>query len=274
VWGRGTTIERVLELLRRQCGVVSRAQLLALGHRPHDIARLLRRRELTRLHPGVFIDHTGEPNWSQRAWAAVLHCQHVPGGQPDPESAALHRASALTGWDEVVRTPRSISVVVADGRKVRTPDGVEVHRSSRTLELVQWHLSPPRVRYEEAVIEVAARQSRTVDLVAEVSRAVGERRTTAARLRACLDERSRVARRDLLTGVLDDVATGACSVLEHGYLTRVERPHGLPAARRQRRGRSRTSVTYRDADYDGGGGGAGRAGLARLRPPSGAGRRP
>ena len=49
--------------------------------------------------------------------------------------------------------------------------------------------------------------------------------------------------------MLIDVAEGTCSVLEHGYLTLVERPHGLPRARRQKRGSTSTGVVYRDADY-------------------------
>lgn len=43
-------------LLEEQSGVVSRRQLLALGARKHDIDRLVRRRELTRVHPGVYVD--------------------------------------------------------------------------------------------------------------------------------------------------------------------------------------------------------------------------
>lgn len=239
------------DFLRRQSGVVSRAQLLTLGCLPHDVARLLRQRRLSRVHPGVFVDHTGALTWEQRAWAAVLHSQHIARG-PDPESAALHAGSALAAFEGA--TPRatdSIAVVVADGRKVRAPDGVQVVRSTQTLARVQWHLGPPRVRYEDAVIDVASSRRRTVDVVAEISRAVGGRRTTAPRLSRSLSDRPRVAQRDLLAGVLDDVATGACSVLEHCYLTRVERPHGLPSPARQARGRSRTSVTYRDADYGG-----------------------
>jgi hypothetical protein len=38
-------------------------------------------------------------------------------------------------------------------------------------------------------------------------------------------------------------------VLEHGYLTRVERPHGLPTARRQVR-ESLSGTVYRDVTYD------------------------
>ena len=49
--------------------------------------------------------------------------------------------------------------------------------------------------------------------------------------------------------VLDDVATGAYSVLEHRYLTRVERPHGLPTAKRQRKVSMGRTRAYRDVEY-------------------------
>ena len=48
--------------------------------------------------------------------------------------------------------------------------------------------------------------------------------------------------------MLADVAAGTCSVLEHGYLARVERPHGLPTADRQVHD-SRCGPLYRDVEY-------------------------
>jgi hypothetical protein len=46
--------------------------------------------------------------------------------------------------------------------------------------------------------------------------------------------------------VLADVAGGTCSVLEHEYLCRVERPHGLPLGQRQVRAGTVGGVVYRD----------------------------
>ena len=40
-------------------------------------------------------------------------------------------------------------------------------------------------------------------------------------------------------------------MLEHGYLTRVERPHRLPTARRQLRAIGSAGAVYRDADLAG-----------------------
>ena len=201
------------------------------------------------------MDHTGEPTWRQLAWAAVLACQLTrgPGLMPDAESAALGGESALRCYEGApsTRPTTPIDVIVEARRRPRAPAEVRVLRSVSGLERVPWHLGPPRSRYEDAVIDVAARRRRVLDVVGELSRAVGSRRTTAQRLRDTVGTRPRLPRRELLIGVIDDLATGACSVLEHGYLRRVERPHGLPTARRQLRGHSRAAVVYRDADYHG-----------------------
>lgn len=50
--------------------------------------------------------------------------------------------------------------------------------------------------------------------------------------------------------MLTDIADGTCSTLEHGYLHRVEEPHGLPIGQRQRPSRSGARAALRDVDYD------------------------
>lgn len=123
-------------------------------------------------------------------------------------------------------------------------------RSAPRLETrTQWHLGPPRIRYEEAALDVAAAARSDFAALGELSRAVQGRRTTAGRLLRSLEGRERIARRNWMAGVLDDVAAGACSVLEHGYLHQVERRHGLATARRQVRDRVGAGVVYRDVEY-------------------------
>ncbi|SKB07693.1 hypothetical protein [Aeromicrobium choanae] len=220
-----------------QDGVVARRQLLADGLTPNDVRRLLRRRELTVVHDGVYVDHTGPLTWRQRAWAAVLWAW----------PAALWGESALVaGVDEDRAGP--VHVGVAHARRLSPPDGVIVTRARDFASRVQWNLAPPRVTYEDAVLDVAATARRFVDQMAVLADAVGSRRTTSDRLRARLDSRPRFPRRALFERLLADIATGTHSVLEHGYLTRVERAHGLPPARRQVRQASGGSVRYRDAE--------------------------
>ena len=79
---------------------------------------------------------------------------------------------------------------------------------------------------------------------------LGDRLTTAARLREALAGLPSLPRRAWLARVLDDLALGTCSVLEHTFLTRVEHAHGLPGPTRQARRRGADGTEYRDTEYD------------------------
>ena len=228
--------------LAAQAGVVARSQLVALKMEPHDIRRLLSRRELASIHPGVYVDHTGDPSWIQRAWAAVLFCS----------PAALAAESAMRAADGPGRRHGEdgpIRVAISAHRRVVAPVGISVVRTAGIDDRVLWDLGPPRMRYDEAALDVALTSPGEFGAIGAVARAVQSQHTTAARMRVALDARSRAPRRDFIAAILDDVANGACSVLEHGYLTRVEVPHSLPAAARQQRGTTSVGVIYRDASY-------------------------
>lgn len=227
----GIDDKALAELLARQDGVVSRAQVLELGGTPNDVRRLLRRRTWAPVFPGVYVDHTGPLTWQQRAWAAVLTAW--PAALCD--SSALRAAKgkgAKSGRDESA----PIHVAIDRRRKVAVDRGrVVVHHLADLDEKVTWTTSPPRVRIEQTVLDRAAAAAEADEFAAVevIANAVQGRLTTAARLRSVLDGRPRIACREFLGGVLDDVRDGACSVLEQGYLERVERAHGLPSADRQ-----------------------------------------
>ncbi|SDS15340.1 hypothetical protein SAMN04488570_1250 [Nocardioides scoriae] len=229
------------DYLGRQDGVVSRKQALAAGLRQHDLDRLARRRLLVPLLRGVLVDHTGEPTWRQRAWGAVLATW----------PAAVAGESAIALAEGRLPGPReTVHLVVAGDRARPAPlPGVRVRHRSRMEETVHWHLGPPRQRLEEAVVDLAAAAHDEGAAVAVLAAAVNARGTTAARLAAAVAARPRLARRDRLVSVLDDVARGTCSVLEHGFLVHVERPHGLPRAERQQADQGRAGRVYRDAVY-------------------------
>jgi len=239
---QGIDDDGVTELLDRQDGVVSRPQAVALGHRPHDIRRLLRRREWIKVHPGVYVNHTGPLTWHQRAWAAVLWAW----------PSALCSESALRAADGPGRRGADTAPihVAIDRRRSLVADGdhVVVHHLADLDDKVAWNKSPPRIRIEHAVLDRAASASDDFAAVEVLSDAVQSRRTSADRIRAVLDGRQRIRRREFLAGVLDDIRDGACSVLEHGYLERVERAHGLPVAERQL-GASASGPIYRDVTY-------------------------
>lgn len=236
-------MDELAAVLQAQDGVVSRRQLLAgCGLDRTAAARLVRRRDLVEVHRGVYVDHTGPLTWQQRAWAAVLWAW----------PAALAGESALRAYEgpgRRTRETRSVSVVVDRARRLTPPAGIDVRRQADLDAVVRWNLGPPRVGYEHAVIDVASRATDSLALVARLSEASGSRRTTASRLRAVVDEHAWLPHRRLLEAVLDDVAAGACSVLEREYLVRVERAHALPTGRRQVLARNAGRTMWQDVAY-------------------------
>ena len=229
------------DTLVEQSGVISRAQARASGLSEGDIRRLLRRREWVKVHPGVYVNHTGELTWLQRAWAGVLFAW----------PAALSHESALRAADGPGKHKETvIHVAVTRDRRIAAPPELCIHRMTHLHSRAQWNLGPPRVRYEDAALDVAVASKSDLAALDVVASAVQSRRTTAARMHARLDARLRTARRAWLEGVLEDVATGACSVLEHGFLDRVERAHGLPRAERQPRATATLGVVFRDVEYE------------------------
>jgi hypothetical protein len=230
-----TDIEALDHLLTWvQDGVVSRRQLRELGARQHDIVRMVRRRELTIAHPGVYVNHTGPLSWEQRAWVAVLSCW----------PAALSHQSACPG------VPRGgpIHVAIDHRRSIRPPDRVAIHRSADFDARVDWRRSPPRIRPGHAALDVALTKQSVADRFRVIADACQTRETTVQEIRGALTSRQRLPDRALLAALLDDLETGACSVLERGYLE-LERRHGLPVADRQRPDTTAAGRIYRDASY-------------------------
>ena len=145
----------------------------------------------------------------------------------------------------------TIHVAVSRDRGVLAePPGVRIYHLAHLQERVLWHVGPPRLRFEEAALDVACQAISEFDAIAVLANACQSRRTTARRLLRALDARRRLRRRRWLRAVIVDIAEGSCSVLEHGYLNRVERAHGLPRAARQKRSTSSVNVSYRDVEYD------------------------
>jgi hypothetical protein len=232
----------VSKLLQAQDGVVSRRQLLVVDVTDSDIERKLRRREWARVHPGVYVEHTGPLTWVQRAWAAVLF--YAPAALAGPSAL---RAASVRDHGQTDTGP--IRVCVDAARTVRSRPGIMVERLRDWESKVQQQLSPPRLRIEQALVSAAAAKTREDAAVAQLADAVQQGRTTAGRLTAALDLSPRLKHRRLLLQILRDVDAGAYSVLERHYLVRVERPHGLPTAKRQRRVRRGKSAAFRDVDY-------------------------
>ncbi|MCR1781232.1 hypothetical protein KVF89_01675 [Nocardioides carbamazepini] len=239
-------MHEIEQLLSTQDGVIARRQARAAGLSDADIRRRIRRREWVAVHLGVYVDHTGPLTWRQRAWAAVL--LHWPAALDGWSAIRAHEGPGRWRFDE--RAP--IELMVPHDRRLTPTPGIRVRRSRRFAAATQPHLSPPRRHYDDVVIELADRARDELAAIAVLADACGARRTTAARLRDRATTMARLTRRSWIAAVLDDIAEGNCSVLEHAFLVRVERPHGLPRGLRQvpdrdRRGRR----LFRDVVYAG-----------------------
>lgn len=218
-----------------QGGVISRRQLRDLHAQDHDIRRLVRNRELTAIHPGVYVGHTGNPTWGQRAWAAVLACW----------------PAALSGRSALPKPPErgQIEVMVPMNRTVRAPDGVIVRRRARFDGYVDWAAYPPRQLLAEAAIDAGAEGRDVGEAFSMLATLVQTKAATASALIQALGYRKRLTNRSLLTELLEDLKAGACSVLEREYLRRVESAHGLPAGERQVADSIRGVSVERDVAY-------------------------
>jgi len=224
-------------LLSVQEGVISRRQVMDAGGSDFDIARMLRRRELTDVHLGVYVGHTGPLTLRQRRWAAVL--AYWP--------AALAHASALPDPATTV-----IHVAVGPGRNLRPLPRIVLHRTPDFELRAELNRSPPAIRLERALIDVVSGSLRDKDVAAAfavLARVWATRRTTPQRIQQVLATRQRVCGRSTLDAMLADLRDGACSVLERGYLHRVERAHGLPEGARQTRSTATGRSTYQDVHY-------------------------
>lgn len=229
--------------LEEQHGVISRRQVLRCGLDDDLIEQRLRRREWRRVHRAVYVDHTGPLSWHQELWAGVLVA--APAVLCDETALAVHGLGVRPAG-------RPVHVAIDPGRRVVAPPGVKVHLVQHLSDQAHWNRSPPVMRLETAALRVASRAADDALAVALLGDVCQSRRTTAERLSATLKGLPRLCRRAFLSELLDDVASGTYSVLEHRYLTRVERPHLLPIATRQRRVTVGRHAAFRDVEYLGG----------------------
>ena len=125
-----------------------------------------------------------------------------------------------------------------------------IHRSDAMLRTRHPAMLPPCTRVEDTVLDLIQVAPSFDDAYAWICKAIGRRRTTADRIRQAMDARKKMRWRREVTLALGDAGDGALSVLEYRYVRRVERPHGLPAARRQARIRQRTGNRYLDNLYE------------------------
>jgi very-short-patch-repair endonuclease len=235
-----STPPAVLDLLWQQEGVIARAQATGAGMPGHAIDGQLKSRRWRQLTRGVYAAFTGRPPREAVLWAALLHA--------GPDAVLSHQSAAelygLTSPEPLIH------VSIPAHRRVNRAPGLVVHRSARLGQARNPALLPARTRIDDTVLDLAETAATFDDAFAWLCRAVGQRLTTAARLRAAMDARPRVRWRASLQVALGDIASGVRSVLELRYVRDVERAHRLPPAHRQARTVTGSRTSYLDNLYE------------------------
>lgn len=232
-------------LLRRQSGVAQVPQLAAAGVTKADLKRMVRKRLLVRVAHNVYINHTGDLTPLQQAWAAILRCGPAgTAGLADESALAIaHRRDGTT-----IGTP--IRVAVPAHHRVKcVPPGVKVHHVNDLDNILQKQAKPPRLLPEYAALRAASRLTDPVAQIALLADAVNRRSTRPRALTKALADLTCLPQRSTISALVNDLVEGTCSVLEHAYLTKVERPHGLPQPDRQRRRSKSGKSEFRDVEY-------------------------
>jgi hypothetical protein len=229
------------ELAARQRGIINRAQLLQASISSDLIKSRLRLGNWQRLYPGVYAAFSGELSREASLWAAVLYAGR---------GAMLSYLTAAELWALADGPSSVIHLTVPSDRRVTPQPGIVLHLSARANQAIHPSGLPPRTRLEETVIDLCGTAGDIDAAVGWVTRALGRRLTTQARLREALESRSRVRWRAQLAELLSPDSAGIHSVLEYRYVRDVERPHRFPVATRQAPSRLGGRNLYRDTLYE------------------------
>lgn len=228
---------RIEVVARRQEGVVTRAQALDAGMTPGGIRWRLRRRTWRAVHPGVYLTNTGKVTWRVRAWAGLLRCG---------AGSVLVRDAAAHVW-RLGPEPRIITVGVPAGRHPTPAPGL---RPVQCRRLTRADVDGfPVTRAAQTVIDIANLPGTSVDdAVALAAKACQQGKVTEEALVAELRGRRRHRLRRELLLACGEIGAGAESLPEVWFVTRVQRPHGLPAFERQVRSAG-TRMDLRNGRY-------------------------
>lgn len=235
------THQSLRELVAVQHGVLSFAQAQQLGVTHGTIRSQVGAGRWTTLAPGVYFAGNGRPNKGSRRWAALL---------ASGDGAVLsHRSAAeIHGFGRAL--DGVVEVSIANERQEVPLPGVRVRRSRLLPAKATTYQGWPITTAADTVLDLASGLRSPHDVVALLTDACRSRAVTADRILRAMGQRKRQRHRQLIKDVLADVQWGVESNLEHKYLVRVERPHGLPIGKRQVKARSQGVVTRKDVEYD------------------------
>ena len=173
-------------LLESQDGVITVSQAVSAGMTSKSVRDQVRAGRWQVMHRGVYAAFTGKPNRRAELWGMLLRLG------PD---AVLSHQSAAELWGLLNGPNPVIHVTVPYGSN---PDrfgkigGIVVHRSRLAQRARHPALTPPRTRIEETVLDLIDAARDFDEAYDWICRAIGRRRTTAARIRVAMAARARM----------------------------------------------------------------------------------
>jgi very-short-patch-repair endonuclease len=238
------------ELLELQHGVFARRQAVDIGLGARTVDSQLRSARWQVLYRGVYAAFSGPPPRKALLWGGVLRAG---------AGAALSHTSAAEVDQLSDRPSDVIHVMISSSRRVgitrdnrnRQGPRIVIHYSARADAARHPSRTPPRTRIEETTIDLTQTTRDFEEALSWVIRACSRGLTTTELLLSAIDARPKLQWRSELADALDDVGEGVHSKLEWRYVREVERPHGLPRAKRQAPSKAVGRKRYFDNHYEG-----------------------
>jgi hypothetical protein len=211
-----------LDIVMNQHHVLTRAQLLRLGHTPAHLAAQVAAERWRALTSRVYVLHNGPLTQRQQWWAATLAVGPLAG------------RTALEAWGVKGWTSDRVEVIVPRGARPELPHGValKVHESRRFDPAHVAVRNPTRTLLERSAVDAASWTSDRRAACGLLAAVVQQRRTTAPKLLAALRQAGSVRHVALLRSVLVDIEGGA-QALSEVDLRSVCEIAGLELAERQ-----------------------------------------
>lgn len=227
-------------LAARQAGVLSRAQLLELGHDRWFVRTQLRAERWQEVSSVVICTTTGPLSREQLMWSGVLHAgpEAVVGGL----TALTHLG--LRNWHR-----DDLTVLVPKSRGIEPIDGLHFVECRR--DLVGWRApgALPVWKVEPAALLFAGYERSTRTAFGLLSAVVQQGLTTPASLERWIGRMRPLRRAPRFRQVVAEIAGGAQSMAELD-IARLCRRFGLPMPDRQvKRRDSSGRVRYTDAEW-------------------------
>lgn len=204
--------------------MVSSAQLAEFGVSWATVRAQVDAGRWSRHVHSVYATFTGPPPHAALLAGALLY------GGP---AAVLSHRTAAEQWGLVRPGAGPVHLTVPYGASAHSrPGQIVVHRS-RAYRHIVIRTDPPRTSKADTAVDLAVESDDAVSARTTLVRLMTGGRISPVDVEHCLTVRPPRRYRRALRAAVDMVRHGVQSALEELYLVRVERAHGLPAARRQ-----------------------------------------